>query len=431
MSDKLEYQREVLKLLCTNSNFATNYGNLIKPEYFDTNVLKILYGIMSNYVFTYHQPLLEKAHVFTEISGVVAKRGYGSDIEDSLYEETKDIFGKNTNNEQYIIDKFVDFCRYQEIKNAIMKSIDILKEGRNYEQVLKLVDQAVSVGVGYDKGYSWRDIYDIQDKMKTKYNPTTLVRTGLPTFDKLLMGGFGPGEVHTIQAIAKTGKTHLAVNMGYGALLDKKAVFHISLELPKDDVMQRYACRIGKFDFEDFYKLSKDQIAERVQYVEKYEPKLYVMSWPQKTITTLMIRSWISRIKAETGDKPDFIIIDYDDCLIPISGKKTDMYDEGAEIYFDMSNLATYFNCPILTFSQPNRGAAFKSKNKELIGSEDLAHSWRKAHIAYSISSMNFNPGDDRGTLYVERMRRGRDGVEIPLYRDLSRCLVKEVDELV
>ena len=430
MSEKLDYQKEVLKLYCINANFAVNYGSLIKPEYFDTSVLKILYGIISNYVTVYEKPLEDKNIFYKEITEVIVSRGYGNDIENSLYAEAKDIFDKNTNNEQHLIDKFLDFCRYQELKNAIIKSVEVLKEGKDYEKVLKLVDQAVSVGAGYDEGYSWKDIYDIQDKMKVKYSPESLVKTGIPTFDTLLMGGMGPGEVHVVQAIAKTGKSHLGVNMGYGALLDGKSVFHISLELPKDDVMQRYAIRSGKFSFQDFYDMPKDELAQRLEYLEKYHPNLYVMSWPQKSVTTLTLRSWISRIRYKTGRKPDFIIVDYDDCLIPIAGRKSDMYEEGAEIYFDLAGLANYFQCPVLTFAQPNRGAVFKSKSKGLIGAEDMAHSWRKAHIANSISSMNFNPGDAEGILYIERMRRGRDGVEIPIYRDLSKCLIKEIEGL-
>ena len=84
-------------------------------------------------------------------------------------------------------------------------------------------------------------------------------------------------------------------------------------------------------------------------------------------------------------------------------------------------------NCAILTFAQPKRDAWGAPNRGDLIHADQLAHSAKKAHKAYSISSMNFPDGSTTGILYADMLRRGESGVQIPLRRDLSRALIQEV----
>lgn len=83
-------------------------------------------------------------------------------------------------------------------------------------------------------------------------------------------------------------------------------------------------------------------------------------------------------------------------------------------------------NCPILTFAQPQRDAWAAPNRGEVIHAGQLAHSAKKAHKAYSISSMNFPDGSQTGVLYADMLRRGESGVRVPLLRDLSRGLIRE-----
>jgi hypothetical protein len=85
-------------------------------------------------------------------------------------------------------------------------------------------------------------------------------------------------------------------------------------------------------------------------------------------------------------------------------------------------------NCPVVTFAQPRRDAWEKAEN-EVIMSHDLAHSAKKAHKAYSITSINFKKGAQRGKLYIDKCRRGEDGVFIDMERDLTRSYFGERDK--
>lgn len=426
--DYVNYQKEILKLYCTNIKFSTRYGSLIKADYFDSNILKIIFGVMSSYVSAYSQ-VLDKSQLLIEMASIVESRGYSSEIEKSINKEISDIYNTNINSEQYIINQFLEFVRFQEVKNAILQSANILADSRDYDKVFKLIENAVAVGGDSKEGLCWGNVLDVIDTIKEKYKKTNLVKTGFESFDNLFLGGFAKKEVHTISAPPKSGKSTLAVNIGINVLRQGKNVFHITLEMPDEEIMYKYLIRASRTSYREILSLSKEDIKNKIRSFSKMNPNLFINYWPEKSINTLTIRSWISRVMIDKGVKPDFVIIDYDDCLIPTSGRKEDMYNESGDIYSDLIKLAVYFDVPILTFSQPNKASWNKIKEEGLIYSEDLAHSARKSHRATSISSMNFAQGANRGILYVDRTRRGIDGVEIPLVRDLSKALIKEAKD--
>ncbi len=227
------------------------------------------------------------------------------------------------------------------------------------------------------------------------------------------------------------GKSTLGVNMGYNALLNGHTIFHATLEISEEEVMYKYAIRATQSSYKGLMDMPQDEYIKRLQTIKKYKPNLFVKHYTEKTATTLDVRGWISQIKAvnNINMKNALIILDYDDAFLPTSAVKDNMYEESGNIYTDMIGLAKYFDAPVLTFSQPNRAGWVKAKNDDLIGSEDLSHSARKAHRATSISSMMFKSGETEGKLYIDRSRRGIDGVIIPIERDLTRALIRETKE--
>lgn len=92
---------------------------------------------------------------------------------------------------------------------------------------------------------------------------------------------------------------------------------------------------------------------------------------------------------------------------------------------FALGNGVVVSNCPVVTFAQPRRDA-WDLPEDEIIHSHHLAHSAKKAHKAYSVSSLNFKKGKNNGKLYIDKCRRGRDSVFVDIERDLSRSYFGE-----
>lgn len=95
---------------------------------------------------------------------------------------------------------------------------------------------------------------------------------------------------------------------------------------------------------------------------------------------------------------------------------------------FALGNGVIVSNCPVVTFAQPKR-EAWDLPDGEIIMSHHLAHSAKKAHKAYSVSSLNFKKGTTKGKLYIDKCRRGEDSVFIDLERDLTRSYFGEKDK--
>ena len=134
----------------------------------------------------------------------------------------------------------------------------------------------------------------------------------------------------------------------------------------------------------------------------------------------MTIRAWVAQHRSTLGVSPDLIILDYDDCLLPVGGTTNDMYEDAGNIYGELIQVADYFKCPIVTFAQPRRDA-WDLPEGEVIQSHHLAHSAKKAHKAYSVTSINFKKGAKKGKLFIDKCRRGEDGVYITMERDLAR----------
>lgn len=229
--------------------------------------------------------------------------------------------------------------------------------------------------------------------------------------------------------VHNSGKSTLATNIGTSVLATGKVVYHASLEIKAIDVAIKYAARMTGLTYQEIVD-SLDDDSDYVKLIHKftkYNPKLYINYWTEKTVNVLAIRSWISKMRSKTGHNPSMIIVDYDDCLLPIGGSTGDMYEDAGMIYSDLIGLADYFQAVVITFAQPKRDAWSIPNRGELIHADMLAHSAKKAHKAYSISSMNFADGAEVGILYADMLRRGESGVKVNLQRDLSRGLIREV----
>lgn len=414
-----DYQRQVLKMLCLNVQFVAQYGMLVKEEYFENPALRTLTSMIKQYAFSYEKEL-DLSSLQIMIDEHASSHGITAEVSKAIRNEAKSIFVTHVKSETFVTDQLVKFARRQELKNALIQSVDILEKDDSYEKVLSLIDKAVSVGSGNDDGMCFDDLVNLPKIYSTLYDRKKIVTTGLASYDKCLLGGMAPGEVHVIMAPPKAGKSSFGCMVGASNVRAQKNVFHITLELKKEDIAAKYAMNLTKMNMNDICYEVPELYEKRIKKYDLIKPYLFINYWTEKTINTLTIRSWISRIRARTSVSPDLIIVDYDDLLLPTAGVSDSMYENSGNVYSDMKALSDYFNCPILTFAQPQREGWTAPGMGNLIGAHQLAHSAKKAHNCFSVSSLNFEGDSADGTLFVDIVRRGESKVKIPIRKDLS-----------
>lgn len=424
----IDFQKSVLKLMATNVQFSIEYGVNIKQEHFDIQPHRILFNLITDYIYSYEKEL-DFSNLLIQIEKYVTSNGYGDDTFKVLKVEAKEIYRINISSEDFIKNKIIDFIHRQNMMTALEKSIDILNKDGDINVISSLIDEANSASsINTSLGYTFKDIFKLNSILNERYNPVNLIKTGFYTFDKCCDGGLAPGELHIIQGPAKIGKSTFACNIGANVALQGKNVFHCSFELSKEIILSKYVSRWEKISTSELMSLSNDEYQKRLERLKSLDLGIYVEDWPAGTISAYHIKGWASAIRAKYKVSPDLFIFDYDDLMIPSKGRKGDDYSEAGQIYIEILQLLKYFKCPGIVLAQPNREGINAALEGKTVKSVHLAHAINKSMHCSSISSLNFKGSSDKnGTLYVDLMRRGQGDKYIHLARDLSKSMFWEV----
>lgn len=419
----IEFRKQILKLLLSDLEFSIKFLPLLKEEYFKEYSLQIIFKAIQS-LRQRSEDLVEigKTELRSEIYDLCSVRGIPTD---EIIQDVDDIYSSSKVNTEIIKEKLINWIRKERVVEALKQSIDRVKSG-NIDEIKNIIEKAFDINVGDDYGFIFQENYpEFIAKYRERYAEDVLIKTGFSEYDKALMGGYGRGEVHTIIAPPKLGKSTFATNVGFNVLKQQYAVVHITLELSEIDVMAKYFCLMTGFTYKELLTESQEEIDRRIHtFYSTYKPELFVKFFMNRTITIDNIKSYISSLRADKKitKKIGLIIVDYDDLLLPTSNAR-DQYEASGDIYFDLVKLAKYFDCPVLTLSQPRRDAWTKAYRGELVSSEDISHSAKKVHNAYSISTLTKTSHDGSSyILYTDMVRRGKSGIRINLKSDLDRA---------
>jgi len=311
------------------------------------------------------------------------------------------------------------FCRKQAMKEALESAVDLIETG-NHEQVVKIMKEAVAVGIPASVGHDFKEDFEARFvKMDRKACPT-----GIPQLDRqdVLNGGLGRGEIGVVTAPTGVGKSHFLVNMGAQALRAGKNVLHYTFELTETAVGIRYDSNLCEIDSNDVQD-NKEEI--RGKYDNLEIGRLIIKEYPTGYASVVTLRSHIEKLMMK-GFKPSLILIDYADIM-----RSTRRYDsmrhELKLIYEELRNLAQDLNVPIWTASQANREAA----NADVVGLENMAEAYGKAMVADVVITLSRKASEKstgHGRMFVAKNRAGRDGLLFDVIMDTAQSRITVVN---
>lgn len=197
---------------------------------------------------------------------------------------------------------------------------------------------------------------DVIQKNIERVGHITGTTSGFRDLDALL-GGFQPSDLIILAARPGMGKTAFALNLAVNAANAKKNVVIFTLEMAKEQLMQRIlsteACvdsarlRRGELDEEE-----QDRLIEGAKRIHKLDHHLGIDETPGVSLTEL--RSRCRRHHKEFG--LDLIVVDYLQLMTSASSKRSDSRErEIAEISMGLKGLAKELSVPIIALSQLNR----------------------------------------------------------------------------
>jgi archaellum biogenesis ATPase FlaH len=215
-----EFQIKCIAALVIDKSFLERIFDLLNVDFFESDANKWIVEQIHDYFIQYKDvPTLNVFKVKIDaVDNDVLKK--------SVVEQLRSIFTIHVKDTDlpFVKEQFLEFCRNQKMKNAILASVDYIKLG-DYDSIKNVVDEAMKAGMERNLGHDY--FFDIDKRMSEMARDC--VKTNWDVVDVLLDGGLGKGELGFIVAPAGSGKSWLLARLGAEAMRQGKNVMHFTM----------------------------------------------------------------------------------------------------------------------------------------------------------------------------------------------------------
>tara|TARA_B100000497_G_scaffold127644_1_gene170174 strand:- start:405 stop:1772 length:1368 start_codon:yes stop_codon:yes gene_type:complete len=396
------FQIKVISALLTHKDFLININDIISDEYWDNQAHKWIIKEIIRYYEKYHTtPSMD-------ILKVELKKVDNEVLRVSIKEQLREAYEASSDDLEYVREEFSTFCKNQQLKKALLNSVDLLKAG-DFDGIKFLVESALKAGQDKNIGHEYNK--DIEARFRE--DARTVIATPWDRINDLLQGGLGNGDFGLIFGNPGGGKSWSLVALGGFAVRMGCNVLHYTLELGEDYVGRRYDAF--------FTKTPVDKILKNRKKVEDVIPQLpgelIIKEFPTGRATISTVEAHIRKVK-DLGVEPDLIIIDYVD-LLSTNKRTSDRKGEIDDIYTSTKGLARELNIPIWSVSQVNRAGA----KDDVIEGDKAAGSYDKIMITdfcLSLSRKAKDKVNGTGRFHIMKNRYGMDGLTFGVKADTS-----------
>jgi replicative DNA helicase len=397
-----KFQTKVLSALLTDKEFLINIHDTLNDEDFDSQSSKWIVKEILKHYSKYH------CNISMDTLKIELKKLDNEVLQISVKEQLREAYKLIEEDLEYVKIEFGDFCKNQQLKTALLNSVELLNAG-DYDSIRILIDNALKVGQDKNIGHE----YDKDIESRYREDNRKPISTPWDQFNVLFQGGLGSGDFGLIFGNPGGGKSWCLIALGAEAVKLGYNVIHYTLELSEDYVGKRYdAC---------FTQIPVNEITNHKSKVEQtindLPGKLIIKEFPTGRATMTTIESHVKKC-INMGTKPDLIIIDYVD-LLRSKRKSIDKKEEIDDIYVATKGLAKYLKLPIWSVSQVNRTGA----KDNVIEGTSAAGSYDKvmiSDIALSLSRKKEDKINGTGRFHIMKNRYGSDGMTYEAIIDTS-----------
>ena len=387
MVEEKEYTEDMQKLyiefLLSDSELYARCQAILDSEYFDRKFRKSVKFIQEHVTGYSVLPTPDQVKALTGVEFTLVK-----DIDER--------------HQEWFLDDFEQFCKHKALANAILSSTDLLEENQ-FGAVEKLIKDAVQVSLAKNLGTDYYvDPADRLRNLKTQNGGTS---TGWQTVDDKLFGGFNKGELNIFAGGSGAGKSIFLQNLALNWSLMKLNVAYISLELSENLTAMRMDAMNTGYSTRDLFK-NLDDVDLRIKMQKKKAGAIQIVQLISGC-TINDIRAYLKEYTVQTGIRPDAIIIDYLDLMMPAQKKvpPSDLFIKDKFVSEELRNLAVELDILFATASQLNRGA---------VDEIEFDHS----HIAGGLSKIQ--TADNVIGIFSSRAMRERGRIQIQFMKTRS-----------
>ena len=387
------FQMKVISSLLTHKEFLQNINDVLSDEYFSNPAHKWIINEIIKYYEKYHTT------ISMDILKVEMKKLDNEVLKVSVKEQLREAYKADIDDLAYVQEEFSTFCKNQQLKKALLSSVDLLKAG-DYDSIKYMIESAMKAGQDKNIGHEYKK--DTESRYREDHRK--IVPTPWNEINELIQGGLGNGDLGLIFGNPGGGKSWTLVALGGFAVQMGYNVIHYTLELSEAYTGRRYDAF--------FTGTPVDQLEKHKEHVEtltaELPGELIIREFPMGKTTIGTIEAHINKVK-DLGIEPDLIIIDYID-LLSTRKRNVDRKGEIDDIYTSTKGLARELNLPIWSVSQVNRAGA----KDDVIEGDKAAGSYDKMMItdlSMSLSRKKEDKVNGTGRLHIMKNRYGMDGL--------------------
>lgn len=391
------FQVKVLSSLLKHKEFLQNIHDILEEEYFDNPAHKWIVEEILKYHYKYHTTPTKEA------LSVEAKKVDNEVLKESIKSQLLEAYKASNEDQEYVEQEFANFCKNQQLKKALLSSVDLLEKGQ-YDDIRYLIDSALKAGMDKNLGHE----YEKDTESRYRAEDRNPIPTPWPHVNELLQGGLGAGDVGIIFGNPGGGKSWMLTALGAMPVSLGYTVAHYTLELSEGYMGRRYDATFTGLRVQDL-GLHRQEVNDMIN---KLTGKLIIKEFSMGKASISSIEAHIQKM-TDLGHRPDLVIIDYVD-LLKSKRKSIDRKDEIDDIYISTKALARELKLPIWTVSQVNRAGA----KDDVIEGDKAAGSYNKimiADFAMSLSRKRLDKVNGTGRCHVMKNRYGGDGMTYPV----------------
>ena len=223
------FQIKVISSLLTHKEYLINIHDILSEEYFQNQAHQWIIKEILKYYDKYHTvPSMD-------ILKVELKKIDNEVLKVSIKEQLREAYEASEEDLEYVREEFSTFCKNQQLKKALLNSVDLLKAG-DFDGIKFLVESALKAGQDKNVGHEYNK--DIEARFRE--DSRTIIATPWEKINDLLQGGLGNGDFGLIFGNPGGGKSWSLVALGGYAVRMGYNVLHYTLELGEDYVGRRY-----------------------------------------------------------------------------------------------------------------------------------------------------------------------------------------------
>jgi replicative DNA helicase len=409
------FQHKVLYAILNDNPFLHNVEDTLEEEYFDSAAHKWIVKNVKQYYAKYH------CCMTMEAMAIEVKKLKNNDIlKVSVKDELKLVYTGTTEDIEYVKEEFLAFVRNQKVKEALLKSVDLMESG-DYGNIRSVMENALKAGEPKNIGLILNK--DIELRYRESEDVLVKFPEGWDVLNQVTDGGIPPGALIVIMGGTGSGKSTMACHMAVSAARQGFTVAYYTLELSDTYVGKKMDSVMTGIDMK--------QLKHNKALVEKVNAEvpgqLVVKEFYPGRSTMDDIESHQRHLRNDLNIEVDFVVIDYPELLRPRK-YRNDNLQESNDIYTDIKGYAKETGKRIICPSQLNRSGM----KADIAEHDSIAGSVGKIFIADFVLTVSRKREDKiakTARWHVLKSRLGEDGMTYNVSMNLTTNKISVVGE--